>query len=155
MKIVLQDQFDWLYLIDQIRNKFGDDRLFFTFTPFRNEEICDDYLSTFSDDNLERFPYWGALMHAKLQSGSIDGISIVFRVFLNDTINLYERRKKLVLPKKEIYHFLVTPDSLALCTVEETKENQNTDSLTGKPLKHQKDLIYKSSIDLCDQLIKI
>ncbi len=154
MKEVLQEHLYWLNFIELIRERFGDDKLFFTFVPFKDEKVCAEYYSTFADDNLEEFMYWGTLMHAKLLSGTIDAISIIIRVFLSEKVIIYEKRQKLILPKKELYHVLITPEKLILFAKEETEKNQNTDVITGKPLNHQKDLVYKSSIDLCQQLIK-
>lgn len=154
MKEILQEQLYWYNFIELIREQFGDDKLFFTFVPFKDEKVCYEYKSIFAKDNLEELMDWGTLMQAKLQSGAIAAISMIFRVFLSEKVIIYERRQKLILPKKELYHVLITPEKLILFTKEETEKNQNTDAITGKPLKYQKDLVYKSSIDLYPQLIK-
>lgn len=49
---------------------------------------------------------------------------------------------------------MITPEKLVLFIREEAEKNHNTDAITGKPLKYQKDLVYKSSVDLYSQLIK-
>lgn len=152
--IVLQEQIDWINFLNLIREHYGDEKLFFTFVPFKNEEVCQEYVSAFAADNIEDFLYWGALMHAKLHSGSIDAISLVLRIFLSEKVIMYVKRQKKAIPKKELYHLLITPEKLVLFTEQETEENQNTDAVTGKPLKAQRDLVYKSSIDLYQHVLE-
>lgn len=57
------------------------------------------------------------------------------------------------IPKKEIYHILFKKDIICLFNKEETFENQNTDSETGKPMKPEEDIIIMSSEELWDEIM--
>lgn len=166
----MQTKANWIGFIKKIHNHFGDKRLFLTFSPFKGEIL--KYGSTFGPDNIDKLEGWLVLMKAKFLSMDIDTMAMVVRIFLPDNVNVedaellesllesgqmskrlirqLEVEGKMTIPRKDIYHFLFTKDGIVLFDERETYESQITDAFTGKMLKHEPGLVYRSSIELYD-----
>lgn len=156
MKEFKNSKISLVSLVSKIRNNFGDDNIFLTFNVKYEYPEQDWMVSTFAIDNMEQINGWISLMHAKFVSGSISTISLVFRRFLDGENNMvtveHIKGKKVKIPQKEIYHFLLDNEKCITFDEEETFTSQNTDSNTGKKLTPQKDIICKSSIQLVEEL---
>lgn len=172
MKRIIQAKTDGICFIKKIRNRFGDSGLRFTFSPFKGEIL--KYGSTFGPDNIDKLEGWLILMKTKFFRMDIDIIAAVFRIFLPDKINVddpelleslleggqmtrrlirqLETEGKITIPRKDIYHFAFTKDEIILFDERETYESQTTDAFTGKILKHEPGLVYRSSIELYDSI---
>lgn len=136
--------------ISRIVKAFGKDRLYFYFVPFdKNNQVLMQYHSTFSTDNISKINPWTSLMYAKLISGSVCGISLILRRFLSGEKNEVQietaDKKKVKIPKKEMYHFLFTIKGVALFDEKETYTMQNTDHATQKPIEPEIGIIHMSS----------
>lgn len=100
IKHISQENQNWIDLIQKIREYFGDKNLYFTFSPFKGNRICNEYQSTFADDNIETLKYWCLLMDAKLQRKTIDAISLVTRVILSQKITFYKKENEYPFLRK-------------------------------------------------------
>lgn len=145
----------WIDLIKKIRKRFGDENLFFTFSPFKREKIVSRNQSTFARDNIEHVENWCILMQTKIDSTSIDNMVMVLRIFLPDKVTIDTPKGKIEIPRKDMYHFLFTANEIILFDERETYESQNTDAFTGAPLEHEKGVVYRSSAELYESIYEI
>ena len=149
-KIRHTEENNWTKLIQKIRSSFGDDCLYFTISPFKKHKtLLQTYpVSTFAHDNIEHLESWCDLMNGKLQSGNIDTIAIIVRVFLPEKVVVDGKIGKIEIPKKDLYHFFVSKDNILLFNETETYEAQNTDAFTGAQIQHESGIVYRSSEEL-------
>ena len=149
-KIRYTEENNWTKLIQKIRSSFGDDSLYFTISPFKKHKpLLQTYpVSTFAHDNIEHLESWCDLMNGKLQSGNIDAIAVIVRVFLPEKVVVDGKIGKIEIPKKDLYHFFVSKDNILLFNETETYEAQNTDAFTGAQIQHESGIVYRSSEEL-------
>jgi putative transposon-encoded protein len=175
MKKIMRTKSNWINFIKKIRSNFGDDKLYFTFCLFNGKEL--EWVHTFGSDNIDELnDFWFALIRGRLLSNTIDVVSAVLRIFLPEKIDIDDKRLlekpiedgllsersirqfgtegKITVPKKDLYHFGFTKAEIILFNETETYESQTTDAFTGKTLKHEPGLVYRSSIELYDILMK-
>ena len=145
-------------LIYHIRKKFGDKNLFLTFMAVHTDNDMHgkrNTISTFGHDNMNDITEWIALMRAKQISGSVEAISIIVRVFLKDKIETRTVEGKYIkIPKKELYHFLAIKDMILSFDKNETMQNQCTDFNTKKMLLDEPGILYKSSEEILNEIVK-
>lgn len=175
MKRIMRTKSNWINFIKKIRSNFGDDKLYFTFCYFNGGELVQ--VHTFGSDNIDKLDdAWFMLIRGRLLSNTINTIAVILRIFLPEKIDVDDKefleksieerllsersirqfgtKGKITLPKKDLYHFGFTKDEIVLLNETETYDDQNTDAFTGDVLKHESGLIYRSSIELYDILMK-
>ena len=175
MKRIIRTKSNWINFIKKIRSNFGDDKLYFTFCYFKGEEL--ENVHTFGSDNIDKLDdIWFALIRGRLLSNTTDVVAVVLRIFLPEKIDIDDKRllekpieerllsersirqfgteRKITIPKKDLYHFAFTKDDIVLLNETETYDDQTTDAFTGDVLKHESGLVYRSSIELYDILMK-
>jgi len=135
-------------IIKKIQEKFGN-RLFITCMPFKKNK-APIAPSTFGSDNISELGSWLLLMEAKIVSGKIDGIALVVRTFLDETVKVIGAR--CAIPKKNLYHILVLGGGVVLFDTSETFDAQNTDSVTGMWIEPEPALECQSSIKLVEEI---
>lgn len=156
MKRVRQDtKNNWIDLIKKIRRHFGDENLFFNFSPFKGGKIFWRNQSTFASDNIEHIENWCILMQTKIISKRIDAMVVILRMFLPDKVTIDSPKGKIEIPRKDMYHFSFDADYIILFDEEETYESQNTDAFTGAPLEHEQGVVYRSSIELYESIYNV
>lgn len=154
IKVSQNEAMRWIEFISLVRQHFGDENIFFTFTPFKNHKIHEKYLSTFSSDNIHHLASWSILMDTKLLSGSIDLMTIVLRVFLKENISgTWPNGKTFTIPKKDIYHIMVNNSDLIFYDDYETFNAQNINANDNTQLEEEPGVTCKSSLDLFNVLI--
>ena len=175
MKKIMRTKSNWINFIKKIRSNFGDDKLYFTFCYFKGEEL--ENVHTFGSDNIDELDdFWFALIRGRLLTNTIDVVAVILRIFLPEKIDidnkeLLERQMedgllseksirqlgtkgKMTIPKKDLYHFGFTKNDIMLLNETETYDDQTTCAFTGVALKHESGLVYRSSIELYDILMK-
>lgn len=175
MKRIMRTKSNWINFIKKIRSNFGDDKLYFTFCYFKGREL--EQVHTFGSDNIDELDdVWFMLIRGRLLSNTIDVVSVVLRIFLPEKIDIDDKESlekpiedgllsersirqfgiegKITVPKKDLYHFGFTKDEIVLFNETETYGDQNTDAFTGDIRKHESGLVYRSSIELYDILMK-
>lgn len=175
MKRIMRTKSNWINFIKKIRSNFGDDKLYFTFCYFKGGELVQ--VHTFGSDNIDKLDdAWFMLIRGRLLSNIIDAAIVILRIFLPEKIDTDDKELleksigdgllseksirqfgiegKITVPKKDIYHFGFTKDEIVLLNETETYDDQNIDAFTGDVLKHESGLLYRSSIELYDILMK-
>ncbi len=144
----------WLEVIRRIREKFGDENLYFTFLVEDRAEPHKLITSTFAIDNIEHLEPWLLLIHTRFTKKREVTISIVVRVFLKEQVPfVLEKEGKVIwIPKKKIYHILVALKKLMLFDEKETYGAQNTDAMTGQEMEAEVGVVHESSIELLQEL---
>ena len=149
MRRIRQTEKDnWMTLVKKIRNRFGDEKLFFTFVPFKEHRMIQE--STFAHDNIEHIDDWCISTNSRLFLGYIYAVIMVVRIFLPEKVTTHNGNMEI--PRKDLYHFSVKKDEIVLFDEEETYDSQNTDAFTGDQLDHEKGIVYRSSEELYDDL---
>lgn len=174
LKRIRQTKANWIGLVKKIRSHFGDERLYLTFCPFKGEKL--GQVSTFGRDNIDKLDGWLVLMQSRFFSRGIDAIVVAVRAYLPDKIDIndkellgnwlengwlsgravqqFETEGKITVPRKDLYRFLFTKDEIILFNENETYDAQITDAFTGEALKHEPGLVYRSSIELFEEVNK-
>jgi len=126
-------------LVGLLRRRFGDGRLYFTFLASSGE------YATFARDNIHALPEWLRRAERGVRRGRWQ-VAVVVRVFLDDKAVIKRPDGGFVLvPKKEVYHFIVDSRGTTAFSESETRDDQTTDAVSGLPLPEEVDIIYSSS----------
>ena len=135
-------------LVVLLRKRFGDRRLYFTFLASSGG------YATFAQDNIKALPAWLQRAERGVRSGRGGGVAVVVRVFLDDKAVIKRPDGEfIIVPKKQVYHFLVDSRGTTAFSEAETRQAQNTDAASGLPLPEEADIVYSSSEHLLRNLL--